>query len=379
MKRRTLPLSLTLILFGTIASAQDMLGVTWSGAVYSIDSTNGASVLVGNTGLGSGTNSMAVDSQGTIYCFQRIGTLGNYQSQLITLDPTTGFGTPIHSPINEDVRGAAFDPISGHLFLVTDHASNASGSDELAVYDLGTQSIAVIGPTGDINLQSLAITPNGSIYTYAMAGANNDRLATLDRTTGTMTVISPSAQPSLSTIQFLAAKDNSTLYSGRDDLHTIDTSNGVMSFAFSSVGLDLRGCDFLNTAPPCFTNYGTGCPGTGGFTPQLGLTNCPVAGAGISINITNALGGANAVLFFGTMQSALPMGGGCFLNVQPLLPLTIPLSLSGAGAGIGSASVVGVVPILASGVTLTTQAFVLDPGGGLAGFTASNGLEMPFQ
>lgn len=369
--------AISMLLSGSSAAAQDMIGVSWSGNVYSIDSTTGTSVQIGSTGLGSGANSMTIGPLGEVYCFQRVGPAGNYQSQLVVLDPLTGMATAINAPFSVDVRGAAYDAATGLIFLINDNATSGTGSDALVTYSVATQTVTSIGSTGDTNLQSLAITPDGKIYTYVMLGANQDRLAVLDRNTGAMTIISQAPQTTQSTIQFLTAKDNNTLYAGRDDLHSIDTTTGVMSLLFSGIGADLRGCDYLT--PLCYQTYGAGCPGSGGFTPELGLTNCPVAGAGISINISKALGGANAVLFFGTMQSALPMGGGCFLNVQPLLPLTIPLTLGGFGAGNGATSVVGVVPAIASGLTLTAQVFVADPGGGFAGFTASGGLEMPFQ
>ncbi len=128
------------------------------------------------------------------------------------------------------------------------------------------------------------------------------------------------------------------------------------------------------------TPYGSGCPGTGGFVPQLTLRGCPANGYGESIEVSGGLPGAPAFLFIGFGKAALPMGGGCTLNVFPLFPATIgPLPLIGAGPGNGAFALPVTVPTSVPSVILpvTLQAFVTDPGApGGTGFSNSNGVEL---
>ena len=120
--------------------------------------------------------------------------------------------------------------------------------------------------------------------------------------------------------------------------------------------------------------YGRGCPGTSSQTPLLTLTGCPLAGASVSIDVTNALGGSAGVLFFGLGQGNIPLGPQCDLLAVPLIPTPIPLSLSGSGAGGGTASFPGILPPF-TGTRFTLQAFVLDPGTSL-GLSATNGVDV---
>lgn len=123
--------------------------------------------------------------------------------------------------------------------------------------------------------------------------------------------------------------------------------------------------------------YGQGCPGTGGLTPALTLNECPQAGQAVSLTISNAVGGVNALLMFGLQQTQVPIGAtGCDLLIAPILPIVITIPLSGAGPGQGSATVQGVLPVNSSGVIIEFQSFILDPGGPLPGFTATNGVEL---
>ncbi len=126
-------------------------------------------------------------------------------------------------------------------------------------------------------------------------------------------------------------------------------------------------------------DYGTGCPGAGGFVPMLSLDNCAAGGAPVSISISKGQGGSTAYLFFGLGQAAAPIGlSGCTLNVAPVFPQPIPVPLSGTAAGAGNATLAGVVPASASGFTVTMQVFVSDLSQP-HGFSNSNGTVMMVQ
>ena len=120
--------------------------------------------------------------------------------------------------------------------------------------------------------------------------------------------------------------------------------------------------------------YGSGCAGSGGFTPVLSLAGCAEPGEPVAIGLTKGLGGAGALLLFGSGAAALPLPNGCTLLTSPLLPVVLgPLPLSGAGPGNGFLVLSGTVPLGTGAVTIYLQGFVLDPGSP-GGYAASNGV-----
>jgi len=137
-------------------------------------------------------------------------------------------------------------------------------------------------------------------------------------------------------------------------------------------GVDL--IRFDDECPGSIVAYGAGCAGSGGFVPAISLTGCAASGGQLSLRIEHCLGGSTAVLLFGTSQAALPLNG-CLLNVWPILPIFPALPLDGAGPGQGQATLNLTIPATMAGVTVTTQAFGIDPGVA-RGWSNSNGIEL---
>jgi len=126
--------------------------------------------------------------------------------------------------------------------------------------------------------------------------------------------------------------------------------------------------------------YGTGCSGTGGFVPQFAMGGCPSTGYDVTLDISQGLGGSQAFLFIGLGPASLAMGGGCTLNVSPLVGAPIgPFPLFGAGPGNGAISVPITVPnsVPAFVFPVTLQVFVADPTAPSGvGFSNSNGVQL---
>lgn len=134
----------------------------------------------------------------------------------------------------------------------------------------------------------------------------------------------------------------------------------------------------LLVAGPALRNagvpYGFGCPGDGGFVPELHVAGVPSAGSPITLWIDEGLGGAPCFLFVGTNAIQVPFGGGCDLLVNPLISPLLPLSPGGPGAG-SLALPVLMPPASPPGLTLSLQAIVVDPSTP-TGLSASNGVTM---
>lgn len=124
--------------------------------------------------------------------------------------------------------------------------------------------------------------------------------------------------------------------------------------------------------------YGSGCAGTGGFVPDLSLTGCVAPCGMVTLEMKGGLGGAPAFLFLGSQTAAIPMWFGCTLNVAPLFGPFGPIMLSGSGAGAGAFSVGATIPITSPLGTVTTQGFVVDPGG-VGGYSNTNGVQLTIE
>lgn len=126
--------------------------------------------------------------------------------------------------------------------------------------------------------------------------------------------------------------------------------------------------------PGDFVTYGSGKPGSGGFTPLLVGSGDAVIEGTVQVDVTQGLGGSFCLLRIGVGQ--VPAG---FLHVQTVLSEFV-LVLSGDVPGAGWLSLPGVIPNNPSliGAELTMQFLVSDPGSPTAPFSisASNGLAM---
>jgi len=126
--------------------------------------------------------------------------------------------------------------------------------------------------------------------------------------------------------------------------------------------------------------YGSGCAGSGAFVPALAMTCCPSPGQSVTLSLTQGLGGASAIFFFGLAQSAIaiPGPGSCTLLIAPVWPLIVTLPLSGSGPGNGSLAFLGTIPPGSPLGIVTMQAFVIDPGVS-QGYSNTNALELHVQ
>ncbi len=132
-------------------------------------------------------------------------------------------------------------------------------------------------------------------------------------------------------------------------------------------------------AGACFgvvTAYGAGLAGSGGAVPALSASGCPDLGAAISVQVSDGLGGAPALLLVGGEADALPKWGGTVL-VAPLLSLPLVLDGPAGVAGAGDANLAGGVPDDAAlvGVAVFLQVLVADAGAP-ADVALSGGLQL---
>ena len=119
--------------------------------------------------------------------------------------------------------------------------------------------------------------------------------------------------------------------------------------------------------------YGSGCVGTNGKVPTIGITGTPKVGQPFTVHLSQALPGTLAILLQGyssTSWNAFPLPldlgflgmGGCKLLAAPQF-LSSKFASVGATAGLGKASHTYLVPSpSAAGITAYVQWYATDPG-----------------
>ncbi len=125
------------------------------------------------------------------------------------------------------------------------------------------------------------------------------------------------------------------------------------------------------------TLHGQGSAGTGGVTPDLAGSGLPGPGLTFQLEVASARGGATGGLFVAFSDPvSQPLGTATLYLAQPIGPVLFVASGAPSAAGAGSASIAVQVPNTPamSGIHMTSQAFVLDPGVA-AGFAATRAIE----
>lgn len=267
--RTALPALLTTL---ASATAQDLIGVGWSGQVVLVDSMTAAVTPLG-FGL-PGQNALARDTSGTYWCTTRT-TATPYVYGFTQIDPTTGAATVIHTPA-VDLRGSCEDFGTG-LFAIQD-----GGPDRLVQVDVVTGVVTTIGNTGYSSIQGLALHL-GVLYAWDL----NQGLLIVNPVTGVASDPFPGIGGPTG-VQFLCSHPDGRLLVGggssTNSLFVVDTNTGLTTLIGVMTGAsDLRGLEVLGGFASLF---GTPCLGAGGPV-QLRVTGNFSAGGTLVASSNN--------------------------------------------------------------------------------------------
>jgi len=156
---------------------------------------------------------------------------------------------------------------------------------------------------------------------------------------------------------------------------TAALGSGLLFFAATA---DATGDElYAMTSMATVQAFGAGCAGTGGLVPELGARGLPTLGNN-AFSLTVSRGRANSVaaMFVGFGYGRLPLGGGCALQFNLLLPY-VPLSTAIDGRGFGSLTFPIPNDRNLQGLAMYAQAAVADPGGSFRNLaTFTGGLKM---
>ncbi len=143
--------------------------------------------------------------------------------------------------------------------------------------------------------------------------------------------------------------------------HDVGTGDVGKAYAYSGV-------------PPGIDSFGSGCPGSLGAAPRIGVTGIPFVGATFEVHLSRTLPGTFALLLLGASNASLPGGLPLPLNLGFLgmpacnllvsLDAMLPAATSGPGPGAGRVSFPFAIPpdpLLVGGVAYV-QWYIVDPG-----------------
>jgi len=275
------------------ALAQDMLGVSYSGSIYALDSATGDAQVVG-AGL-FGHNCMARDEHGDLWTISR-NLLGNPIFYLTRIDQASL--QPEIVAVNRDVTALA-NAGGGELYSL----EFVPGNEQLFRVDTTSGARTFIGATGAA-LDGMAVH-QGTLYAWS----DVEGLGTLDTTTGAFTSLGGPTTD----LDWLAVRSDGELIGGGANLVTLDTTTGSFT-AYATSGALLRGAETTGLLLP----FGEGCGGV-----ELRASGDLRAGSVLATQstgypTTGALVGIAGVIVVGasrTMSDDVPLP----LDLDPLL------------------------------------------------------------
>jgi DNA-binding beta-propeller fold protein YncE len=290
--------------------------------------------------------------------------------QLVKIDPTTGWATPVGPLGFANVQGLAFDPIGGTLF------GSDPAAEQLLSIDVATGAATAIGSPGSCKVRGLAFDPTtGTLY-----GSNtvDDTIETIDPLTGVATPLTLGNHGFKGVWGLTFDPVTSSLYGVNRNTGALvqfdtTTGNGVVvgytvwkqlhGLAFDAAAGDIPSADMENarllrvdpsTASPTavgpffFDDEGSVYLYELSFAPQVYCTagtsasgcmaSISAAGApsgsapsGFALSAASVEGGKNGFFYFGTSgRQAAPWGNGTSLQcVTPPVKRTALLPGSG--------------------------------------------------
>ncbi|MBI4878145.1 MAG: hypothetical protein HY812_00585 [Planctomycetes bacterium] len=281
-----------------------------------------------------------------------------------TIDVAAGTFTPLLQTGQSGWQGMAWDPVTQLFYL-----SHQNGSSY--VLDPVNGATTLLGPSGFSLITCLDVDGAGVLWGIDYSSG---AVVRLDKATGVGTAVATTI-PGFQGLGIDAATGAWFGANTVDDaLHAVDQGSGAATLIGAhGAGVDFaKGFDLVGGA--CTAPYGSGCMGSGGFTPALSMDGCPYAGQQTTLHLTQCLGGSMSALLISPGQAQAPLGGGCFLLVQAT-PLCLLVPLGGSGPGGGSWTLTGLIPAGTPPVTIYLQAFVADPWP-VIDMSASSGLKV---
>lgn len=239
--------------FLSAVSAQNMIGVTFTGQVLRIQSTTGATTVLASGQIGK--NCLCCTTDNRLITTVRTGTpVIGFHWHLAQIDAFTGAETLLFGTADVGDLRAMAPGTPGSLFAIRD----ASPSDQLVRIDLATGVVTLLGSTGFAGIQALDTTGAGMRAWDAAAG-----VLLISSQTGVATDPFPGIGGPAG-IQWMATNpETNATFVGGAAMHQLAVTTGVTSSTLSISGNpDLRGVEFTTSRQQLI---GQGCAAAQGL------------------------------------------------------------------------------------------------------------------
>lgn len=298
-----------------------------------------------------------------------------------------GFALTLY-PLGSDfvfIQPGTFEEYSDHTASVTGTVVRMSDPDAMFAVELQFSDRVDAGdptfpPAGSPKLELVA-----SAYVNNGGPIDPATWHYYQTTTGTLTGLGDYAGALLSVARLgpsfqvgFGANGKNFAYgaSGWLDITTVQQPDSGKQFPVQFAGdgnLDLVQNWATEPGAASVVDYGIGCPGSGGYTPELTVLGLPEPGNEIMLRIQGGNGGAPAMLVVGQGQGMIALPNGCFSNLVNPLVYFGPFNLTGVGAGNGGVIMSLTTPAIATATDLTMEAYVQDAGAP-GGVSLTNGV-----
>lgn len=330
--KTTLLLASSLLALSSFATAQRLIAVDSSRALYQIDMTTGQRTSIGTVSSNAGTTGgLAYNATtGTLYC------TSTSLDSLFTIDIVTGAATLVGAYGNSALvmHGLEYDSSTDTLYGVSSHDNG------LYTIDKTTGVATLVGTSGLSSFSNLVYDSTANVMYSTNSGT--DSFYVMDRTTGAATLIGALVGPT-NPNGLAYNSDTDTVYlvcNNTDTLYTIDRTTGATTAVGAYGSSNLLGLAYIPGAGRLIRNVhgcgtatitSTGSPNLGGtVTTNLGgITGVPFLGLGLIVAptpfCTCTVGHDWAVVLFGTSN----------VFTLPTDPSFVGLSIGIQGADLG--------------------------------------------
>ena len=225
----------TILASATGLAAQRLVGVAFNGTLVTVNPTTGVGSPLGSLGFNGAGGLARVDD--VIYTNTNTGPLWK-------IDPWTGSAAagPATTPVLNAIRAMATNR-TGVIYAIQNGGGQiGTTTDLLYTIDARTGAATLVGSTSTfVAIQGLAFSPSGALYGWDTTAG----LVSISPTTAVTTDVNP-AVAAVNDIQALAFSPGGVLYGARNNLYTINLATGVPTLVGTGGYSDLRGIEFTH-------------------------------------------------------------------------------------------------------------------------------------